>query len=225
MKRIIAAISYVVALAATYMPEKQVEEPVNYSPIIHVDDAYNEIALEHEELKTIDRQGVNKTPDKLYDVPLDAQLQHYIKKLCDEYNVDMELVLAIIEKESVYNQTAVNFDGSCLGLMQIHQYVHVDRMARLGVESLFIPKQNVLTGIDLLAELSNKYGREDVHFILMCYNAGEGGALTMQAQGIVSTSYSRDVMAIKEHIHELKLKDDTQATKRNKQQRVQVAIQ
>ena len=39
-------------------------------------------------------------PAPMYDVPLDKELQSHINELCDHYDVDMPLVLAIIGQES-----------------------------------------------------------------------------------------------------------------------------
>lgn len=92
----------------------------------------------------------------------------YMEGVCDSYNVCPELVQAIIERESQWNPKAVN--GDCIGLMQIEQKSHTDRMKRLGVTDLKDPRGNILVGVDYLSELFWKY--EDIYLVLMFYNAG-----------------------------------------------------
>ena len=80
-------------------------------------------------------------------------MQEHIRQLCDEYGVDMPLVLAIIGQESNYRPDAVGDNGNSLGLMQIQPRWHQSRMDKLGVTDLLDPYQHVTVGIDLLAKL------------------------------------------------------------------------
>lgn len=56
-----------------------------------------------------------------YDVPLERGLQDYIVELCKANNISSELILAIIQVESSYCETAVNTSEDCFGLMQINE--------------------------------------------------------------------------------------------------------
>lgn len=94
--------------------------------------------------------------------------REYIEKLCEERNICPELVEAMIEKESGWNANAAN--GTCIGLMQIDQVIHWERMERLGVNDLFDPYDNILIGVDYLDELFHRY--QDPAAVLMFYNAG-----------------------------------------------------
>lgn len=134
-------------------------------------------------------------PEPMYPVPLDTELQAHIVHVCDAYNVDPVLVLAVIEKESTYDAGAIGDDGDSCGLMQINAQYHGERMEELGVTKLLNPYCNVLVGIDYLAELLEEYG--DVHKALMCYNAGRAGAYQHWfSKGVYENSYSREVMKI-----------------------------
>lgn len=134
---------------------------------------------------------------QLYDVPLEPELQEHISQLCDDYNVDMPLVLAIIGQESNYNVHAIGDNGNSLGLMQIQPQYHQQRMDRLGVTDLLDPYQNVTVGIDLLAELmSEKKGTE---WAATAYNAGTGTADYNKTIG-TKTEYTESVMMLKEMI-------------------------
>lgn len=132
----------------------------------------------------------------LYDVPLSADLQEHISRLCDKYSVDMPLVLAIIGQESNYRPDAVGDNGNSLGLMQIQPRWHQGRMNKLGVTDLLDPFQNVTVGIDLLAELIETGG---TRWAIMVYNAGVETADYHTAIGTV-TDYAAEVERLREEI-------------------------
>ena len=96
--------------------------------------------------------------------------ENYIEEVCEERNICPELVQAIIEKESAWKPNARN--GDCIGLMQINPEYQKERMERFGITKadLADPYDNILVGVDYLAELFEKY--EDVYAVLMFYNAG-----------------------------------------------------
>lgn len=131
---------------------------------------------------------VEQTTEKivqLYDVPLDAELQLYIMDLCEEANISAALVIAVIERESNYNASAVGDSGNSLGLMQIQPKWHQWRMDELGGSDWFNPYNNVAVGVHILEGLFDKYG-DDVYLVLMAYNGGASYAEKMASKGIVS---------------------------------------
>lgn len=132
----------------------------------------------------------------LYDVPLPADMQEHICQLCDDYGVDMPLVLAIIGQESNYRPDAVGDNGNSLGLMQIQPRWHQGRMDRLGVTDLLDPYQNVTVGIDLLADLIDKGG---TRWAIMAYNAGTETADYYITIGTI-TDYAAEVERLREEI-------------------------
>lgn len=133
----------------------------------------------------------------LYDVPLSADLQKHIKGLCDDYGVDMPLVLAIIGQESNYKPDAAGDNGNSLGLMQIQPRWHQGRMDDLGATDLLDPYQNVTVGIDLLAELVGE--NKGTEWAVTAYNAGAGTADYNNAIG-TRTEYTESVMMLREMI-------------------------
>lgn len=94
------------------------------------------------------------------------EYQEYIIEIAEDYNICPELIMAIVEHESSGRADAVN--GSCIGLMQVSERWHHDRMERLGVTDLYDPYSNILVGTDYLLELFEKY--EDIGMVLMVYN-------------------------------------------------------
>ena len=127
-----------------------------------------------------------------FDVPLDEELQDYIFELCEEHNIEPALVIAMIEKESNYNASAIGDKGNSLGLMQIQPRWNQDRMDILDCQNLLDPFQNVAVGIDLLDELFSK--GNSVEWVLMAYNGGQSYANRKISNGEVST-YAKTVLS------------------------------
>lgn len=132
-----------------------------------------------------------------YDVPLDNGLQDYIFELCDTYEIDPVIVIAMIGKESEYNAAAIGDSGHAFGLMQVQPRWHEGRIEDLGVTDLLDPYQNVLVGIDYLAELFDR--GNSLEWTLMAYNGGFDHAYRHIERGTVST-YVTDVLVTSEEL-------------------------
>lgn len=131
---------------------------------------------------------------KYFDVPLSHNLQDHIFNLCEEYGIAPEIIVAMIERESNYDDGAVGDNGESVGLMQIQEHNHYDRIERLGVTNLFDPFENVEVGIDFFAQCITRNGG-NVEMALMSYNAGQKGAETNYfSKGIYSNAYSQKVL-------------------------------
>lgn len=99
---------------------------------------------------------------------LDAE--DHIDKMAKRYGLNPDIVKALIEEESGWCSSAEGDGGNSIGLMQIQERWHKDRMRKLGVTNLYDPKQNVTVGCDILSDLYDKYGNyEDA---LSVYNSG-----------------------------------------------------
>ena len=121
-----------------------------------------------------------------YDCPLDNELQDYIRELCNEKDIPMSLVLAVIETESTFRANVIS-QGN-YGLMQINTVNHGWLSKELGITDFLDPYQNVLAGITMLSNHLNEY--EDITLALMVYNAGAGGARAMWSSGVYTTYYA-----------------------------------
>ena len=128
------------------------------------------------------------------DVPLDAELQEFIFGVAEDYNLEGELVLAVIGQETNYDADAVSEDGQCLGLMQVQKDCHEDRMDRLSAVDLLDPYDNVIVGIDVLSEYIERGG---LRWGLMAYNGGPDYANEMTKQGVIS-EYAESVIMLAE---------------------------
>lgn len=125
------------------------------------------------------------------DIPLDAELQHYIADVCEERHIDTAVVLAVIWKESTYTVDAIGDNGRAQGLMQVQARWHGARMEELGCDDMLDPFENVTVGIDFLDEMIDKgYG---VEWALTAYNGGEVRAHKYRDAGEIS-SYAAAVL-------------------------------
>ena len=143
---------------------------------------------------------IDELPEpETWDVPLEKDLQLFIADLCETVSIEPELVLAIIENESQWNPGAVGDGGRSFGLMQVQERWHKDRMNRLGCDDLLNPYENVVVGIDILAEKMAKY--DTTSEALTAYNAGDGGAYKHYfSKGIYANDYAKEVMARAEEL-------------------------
>ena len=119
-----------------------------------------------------------------YDVPLDDETQAFLRAACDESGVPYELALAVIRKESTF-QNIIGDNGDSVGYMQIQPRWHKERMERLGVTDLRDPFSNFRVGCDYLAELLERYPLEDA---MTAYNSGNPG----------KSDYAKDVISYME---------------------------
>lgn len=134
--------------------------------------------------------------------PVIAQVYTYIT--CKEYGVDYEMVFALIEHESRCRWRAEGDGGSSIGLMQISERWHSDRMQRLHCTDLMNPFQNIRVGVDFLHELQEQLeGSEFLNAdVLAAYNYGMAGARKhLWDKGIHWYSYNEEIM---ERAQELK---------------------
>lgn len=139
-----------------------------------------------------------------FDTPLEgrALYESYIFEICENYeSVDPHLVISIVEHESNFEIDAQN--GNHIGLTQCSTRWQTDRAKTLGVEDLWDPYGNLLTGIDLVNDLLENYADGDVAYALMLYNMNWDSARSLHKQGKIS-SYAKSVMSRAEELKEEK---------------------
>lgn len=137
-------------------------------------------------------ETVQVIEQKLYDVPLSSELQQHIINTSEMYGVDPAIIMAMIDTESSFQANAVGDDGRSYGLMQIQVRYHEERMQELGVSDMLNPYENVVVGIDYLAEqLARGNG---IEWALMAYNGGASYANEMSANGLIS-DYAANVLS------------------------------
>lgn len=133
-------------------------------------------------------------PKFYYSVNLTHDLQDYIRDLCEEYDVPMSLIIAMIDTESGFDSTIVS-ETNDYGLMQINIINHDWLREKIGVTDILDPYQNVMSGIYILADNLNS-NDGDVTKALMSYNCGASGARELWDEGIFTTSYTDKIMTL-----------------------------
>lgn len=130
----------------------------------------------------------------IYPVNLDADLQRYIIKTCEEYTINPSIIIAMCFYESSFNVDAIGDNGAGMGLMGINPRWCWPEMEKLNCPDMRDPYQNVTVGIDILAQKMAKYDGNP-EMALMSYNAGDSGAHRLWFdKGIYSTTYSSNIM-------------------------------
>lgn len=99
----------------------------------------------------------------------------YVIKYSQEYDVEEELIYAIIKAESNFNPNAVSHQNA-QGLMQL-MYSTAEEVAQkidieLTEENILEPEININIGTKYISELLEKY--ECIEVALAAYNAGSG---------------------------------------------------
>lgn len=143
-----------------------------------------------------------------YDVPVDNDMQDYIREMLKEFEVDiqngLEVVLAMAYTESRFKTDVKN--GSCKGIMQVSE-IHSETLEYLEIQDLYDPydcfkagvyylKQGLENADELWDELTDcTLSKDDfrLNCALMSYNLGNYGAKTKISKGVYSTSYVEKV--------------------------------
>ena len=123
---------------------------------------------------------------------LDADTQGAIFELCDANRSLFCAVMAIARAETGFTPDTRN--GSCVGMMQIDENLHAERMERLGVTDLTDPVQCATVAIDYIYELSEEFGWVDGHDLYLAYSNTPIGALRLNQVGIYTTRYTYEAL-------------------------------
>jgi soluble lytic murein transglycosylase-like protein len=99
--------------------------------------------------------------------PPPAEIDKLVEQTATKFQVDPNLVKAVIRAESGFDAKAVSSKGA-MGLMQLIPAT----AQRFGVSNPFDPKQNIEGGVNYLKYLLDLFGG-DLNLSLAAYNAGE----------------------------------------------------
>lgn len=105
-----------------------------------------------------------------YDVPFEFDIQKKIIEICSEYDIDYELILAMMYVESTYRADVIGDGGESFGLMQIQPKWWGELMYREGIADLLDPLQNIRCGCAIMRDLKRAYRTE--YRALQAYNTG-----------------------------------------------------
>lgn len=147
----------------------------------------------------------------IYDIPLNDKIQNYIYKICEKYEIEYELVLAVINHESNFNTDLISYNkdknGNILsydqGLFQINN-IYEDWYAELaGLEDFNTLDiyDNIRMGIAGLTYYLNRWDGKEIQ-ALNEYNMGIAGYKKYRIKTKkISRSYDRKILKIKENMY------------------------
>ena len=124
------------------------------------------------------------TNSQVFRVKIDAKdeatkerIANAVRVASDKYDVDPNLILAVIQKESYFNPNVTSKSGA-QGLMQVMPA----NFKHLGITNGYNIEESINGGTKLLREYIDRYDG-DIEMALMAYNGGPG---TMARRGVKS---------------------------------------
>lgn len=151
-------------------------EPVDSYSFEEVSINHNTVEKKLPSLEEVKSKVVNTVANeinKFYrkDIPLDLPTQRLLFNACQEFDVDYDLALAVIWRETIFQNLYVASEGSS-GYMMIQERWVKKEMEDLGATDLMNPKDNFRVGCYLLSDFIGRYGVEGG---LTRYNTGHSG--------------------------------------------------
>ena len=140
--------------------------------------------------------------------------QEYVQKYAKEYNVDEDLIYAIIKSESNFDEEAISHKEA-KGLMQIMYTTAQDVAKTLEIditeETILEPEINIQIGTKYISMLIQKY--EVTELALAAYNAGSGnvdkwidsGTLKSDGSDIENIPYKETNMYVRKILRDYKI--------------------
>ena len=133
------------------------------------------------------------------DCALDERTQEFVFYICQGYNIDWTLVMAIMQQESSFRSDVIS-DSNDYGLMQINSVNHEWLTETLGVTDFLDKEQNIRAGVFILRKLFEQY--TEPNLVLMSYNMGQTGAARLWKEGIYSTPYVENILKYQAEFNE-----------------------
>lgn len=123
--------------------------------------------------ETLIEQGYYRT-----DVPLSYELQDVLHCICNEYNVNYELALGLIQVESNFNEDSET--DLCYGLMSLNKEYFPENLT---------PAENIEAGIEHFSQKIEKYDG-DIEAALTAYNVGHDNGSRYYAKRVLEFAKS-----------------------------------
>lgn len=140
-------------------------------------DKYEEVKIDFQPIYIDPKWRKKKRPKNVQNTALTTmtygseELRNIITEQSKRYDVDEQLISAVIKVESNWNPNAVSTSGAC-GLMQLMPGTAGD----MGVSDIFDPYENIAGGTQYLSKMLEMFN-DDTTLALAAYNAGPGNVL------------------------------------------------
>lgn len=139
--------------------------------------------------------AIANIPSKIQKIIYKKEYSEYVEKYAQSYNVDENLVYAVIKAESNFNPNAKS-SKDAIGLMQLVESTAKDISKKVDIqlndnklkEQLLEPNININLGTKYLAILIEKY--QNVEVAVTAYNAGIGTVDNWIEKGIIKSDGS-----------------------------------
>lgn len=125
--------------------------------------------------------------DKIFMIIYKTDYSEYVEKYANEYNIDKNLIFAIIKAESNFDKKAISHKGA-IGLMQLMQSTAEEIAPKVNIdvneENIFNPEININLGTKYISMLIQKYG--NIELAVTAYNAGSGNVDSWLENGVLN---------------------------------------
>ena len=134
---------------------------------------------------------LSSSKDQMMKITYKKDYSEYVSKYSEEYNVEEDLIYAIIKAESNFDPNAQS-NKDAQGLMQL-MYSTAEEIANkininLTEDNILDPDININLGTNYISSLLNKY--ECVEIALAAYNAGSGNVDKWIENGVIQSDGS-----------------------------------
>ena len=138
---------------------------------------------------------IMKVPNQIQKLIYKKEYSEYVEKYAESYNVDENLVYAVIKAESNFNPNAKS-SKDAIGLMQLVESTAKDVSKKVDIqltddelkEKLLEPEININLGTKYLSILIDRY--QNVEVAVTAYNAGIGTVDNWIEKGVIKVDGS-----------------------------------
>lgn len=138
---------------------------------------------------------IMKVPNQIQKLIYKKEYSEYVEKYAESYNVDENLVYAVIKAESNFNQNAKS-SKDAIGLMQLVESTAKDVSKKVDIqltddelkEKLLEPEININLGTKYISILIEKY--QNIEIAVTAYNAGIGTVDNWIEKGVIKADGS-----------------------------------
>ncbi len=139
--------------------------------------------------------AIGDIPQKIQKLIYIKEYTEQVEKYSNEYQVDTDLVYAVIKAESNFNPNAKS-SKNAIGLMQLMEETAKDLMKRVNLKIADEELKNKLYDVDININLGTKYlsilleRYENIEIAVTAYNAGIGTVDNWIEKGIIKSDGS-----------------------------------
>ncbi len=134
-------------------------------------------------------------------MPLSAELQEHTYRMSLKHDVPYRVIMGLMGVEAGWNANIgekTNGNATYVGLGMMRDIYHADKFAAQGID-IYTPEGNIEAICILIRQKLDAFDN-NIHYALMAYNLGNGGAQAKINAGIHETGYSQKVLRYAESL-------------------------